>query len=197
MKNLLTLFAIILSLGFANAQTKKPVATTNTDATTVTKEPSLEETVEYINKIWRALPKLIISETWNFNPKYSMSFGHSHNKWSTSNTGELSCIEGDARYYVNYEYQPENFVEVVEVTDWNLKTNGIEVGAVALVSKAKTIRVIEEGVSGSYTCQLSNTDRLFFYYNKSNPGEKERLIKALNHYIKLSKTNAKADPFAN
>ena len=197
MKKLFTFFAIILSIGIANAQTKKPVATTNTDATTVTKEPSLEETVEYINKIWRALPKLIISETWNFNPENSESFGNSDNKWSTSNTGELSCKEGYARYYVNYEYQPENFVEVVEVSDWNLKTNGIEVGAVALVSKAKTIRVIEEGFNVSDTCQLSNTDRLFFYYNKSNPGEKERLIKALNHYIKLSKTNAKADPFAN
>ena len=47
MKKLFTFFAIILSIGIANAQTKKPVATTNTDATTVTKEPSLEETVEY------------------------------------------------------------------------------------------------------------------------------------------------------
>ena len=53
MKNLLTLFAIILSLGFANAQTKKPVAKkidtpTKTETPTAVKGPTKEETQNYI-----------------------------------------------------------------------------------------------------------------------------------------------------
>ena len=53
MKTLLTLFAIILSLGLANAQTKKPVAKnteipTKTETPSATKGPTKEETIEYI-----------------------------------------------------------------------------------------------------------------------------------------------------
>ena len=53
MKNLLTLFAIILSLGVTNAQTKKPVAKktdtpTKAETTVVMKGPTKEETIEYI-----------------------------------------------------------------------------------------------------------------------------------------------------
>ncbi|GAB1345373.1 hypothetical protein [Cloacibacterium normanense] len=53
MKNLLTLFAIILSVGVANAQTKKPVAKktdtpTKAETTVVMKGPTKEETIEYI-----------------------------------------------------------------------------------------------------------------------------------------------------
>lgn len=155
----------------------------------------MEETLDYINKIWKVLPK-IGTDTWNFDPKYSSYFGYT-NVWKTSNDGELSCKNGYARYSVKYEYQPENFEEVMEISDYNVKTNGIEIGAVALKAKAKTIRVIEVGFDGYDTCQLDNTDRLYFYYNKSNPGEKERLVKALNHYIKLVKKDIKPDPFAN
>ena len=53
MKTLLTLFAIILSVGVANAQTKKPVVKkteipTKTETTSVVKGPTKEETIEYI-----------------------------------------------------------------------------------------------------------------------------------------------------
>ncbi len=53
MKNLLTLFAIILSLGVTNAQTKKLVAKktdtpTKAETTVVMKGPTKEETIEYI-----------------------------------------------------------------------------------------------------------------------------------------------------
>jgi hypothetical protein len=53
MKTLLTLFAIILSVGVANAQTKKPVVKktdtpAKTETTTTTKGPTKEETIEYI-----------------------------------------------------------------------------------------------------------------------------------------------------
>ena len=53
MKNLFTLFAILLSLGITNAQTKKPVAKktdapTKTVTTVVMKGPTKEETIEYI-----------------------------------------------------------------------------------------------------------------------------------------------------
>ena len=53
MKNLFTLFAILLSLGLANAQTKKPLAKktdtpTKVETPTATKGPTKEETIEYI-----------------------------------------------------------------------------------------------------------------------------------------------------
>ena len=53
MKNLFTLFAILLSLGITNAQTKKPVAKktdapTKTETPSATKGPTKEETIEYI-----------------------------------------------------------------------------------------------------------------------------------------------------
>ena len=53
MKKLFTLFAIILSLGLANAQTKKPVVKktdtpAKTETTTTTKGPTKEETQNYI-----------------------------------------------------------------------------------------------------------------------------------------------------
>ena len=53
MKNLFTLFAILLSLGITNAQTKKPVAKktetpTKAETPAVIKGPTKEETIEYI-----------------------------------------------------------------------------------------------------------------------------------------------------
>lgn len=51
MKKLLTLLAIILSLGVANAQTKKP---TNKTTDTVTKGPTKEETLKFIKDLYGA-----------------------------------------------------------------------------------------------------------------------------------------------
>jgi len=182
MKNIITILAVCFSIATATAQDTKP---------------TLEETRDYINKIWRALPELKFSETRCFDPRYSKNFGYG-NSWENSDScNYLSCRKDYARYSILYEFEPENFVEAVEVTDWSFKTNGIEIGAVALTANAKTIRVKEVGFDSWDTCQLDNTDKLFFFYNKSNPGEMERLLKALNHYVKLVKLTVKPDPFAN
>ena len=105
MKNLFTLFAIILGLGLANAQTKKPVAKktdapTKTLTPTATKGPTKEETQNYILNELKNDSKIYFS-------KYSKEKGATaaYDIFTSYNLSQISFEDCTLRLKIRKEYK--------------------------------------------------------------------------------------------
>ena len=105
MKNLLILFAILLSVGVANAQTKKPVAKktdapTKTVTPTATKGPTKEETQNYILNELKNDSKIYFS-------KYSKEKGATaaYDIFTSYNLSQISFEDCTLRLKIRKEYK--------------------------------------------------------------------------------------------
>ena len=193
MKTLLTLFAIILSVGVANAQTKKPVVKkTDTpekrETPAAAKGPSLEETVAYINDILStSLGVIDVTDSYSIkitNQKFSLdavSVTREQIFESGKSLKTTISYSGIPWHTLKNKINPDNLHERVDLQHLFLEYEG---SFTANKKKSSDTRI-----NGWNDSEERQTKDFFLYVM---PSKAEKLKKALLHLRELT---YKPDPF--
>ena len=189
MKNLFTLFAILLSLGITNAQTKKPVAKkTDTpekrETPAAAKGPSLEETVAYINEI--LVSSLGVFDRGKDKPHFN--YGEvTEQEFSLQNTSRYQQYFFDGKLYSKAKFQYSNI-------DWSsltsIKIESREDLKELILTFNIPIRVTTKKDFGDLFRDGDSADKESTFY--VIPEKAENLKKAFLH---LKELTYKPDPF--